>query len=74
MQIKRQKGEGDEALMTKSDIEKLADLACEIDYLRVRFPRPEQRAVLEACVAQLHGLAQAVGDQHGFNIYLESDE
>lgn len=60
--------------MVKNDIEKLADMACEIDYLREKFLNQEWRAVLTECVAQLHGVAQSASTEFGFKVYAEGGD
>lgn len=60
--------------MVKTDIELLADMACEIDHLRSKFRKPEWNAVLTECVAKLHGVAQAASAEFGFTIYAEGGD
>lgn len=60
--------------MVKTDIELLADMACEIDHLRSKFQKPEWNAVLTTCVEKLHGVAHSASVEFGFTIYAEGDD
>ncbi|BCB28420.1 hypothetical protein SKTS_33060 [Sulfurimicrobium lacus] len=53
----------------RNDVALLADMACEIDYLRDKFLKPEWHDALTACVKTLHDVAQAASTEFGFEIY-----
>lgn len=59
--------------MKQDDIERLADLACEVDAARDPFP-PEARARIAEAVEILHRVAETASLAHGYRVYIEDDE
>jgi hypothetical protein len=59
--------------MRRSDVERLADIACELDALANFFPEPA-RLTIKHCVDELHATARACAERLGVTIYADDDE
>lgn len=59
--------------MKQDDIERLADLVCEVDSAREPFP-PEDRARISEAVEMLHRVAEAASLAHGYRVYIEDED
>lgn len=53
-------------------IERLADLACDVDLLKNRFP-PEVRSWMERVAEQMHATASAYAQAAGLRLYLDDE-
>lgn len=53
-------------------IERLADLACDVDSLKNRFP-PEVRSWMERVAEQMHATASAYAQAAGLRLYVDDD-
>lgn len=61
------------APIARADVANLAHLATALDYLKNRFNDPMWKAALRRAVREMHGVAMAIDDEHGFNIYAKED-
>lgn len=61
------------APIARKDVANLAHLATSLDYLKNKFPDPMWKAALRRAVREMHGVAMAIDDEHGFNIYAKED-
>ena len=59
--------------IARADVANLAHLATALDYLKNRFNDPMWKAALRRAVREMHGVAMAIDDEHGFNIYAKED-
>jgi hypothetical protein len=59
--------------MRRSDVERLADIACDLDAL-ANFFQEEARMAIKRCVDELHATARACAERLGVTIYADDDE
>jgi|GEM_PF-7093149 len=62
--------EGVPCLYSADDVAQLADLACQIGWLKKRFAPPDQ-ARIDCAVALLHQVAERLDREHGLGVYAQ---